>query len=145
MLTGHLLLRTRITIARDFRTRRVAMISRQELQQVLVNLMVNAIQAMPEGGVLTLTTADWTAADGRPGVCVELADTGPGLAEALICELFKPFVTRKQDGTGLGLWISRSIVERYGGDIVARNRPAGQGSGAVMAVLLPCDLAAEVG
>ena len=142
VLTGHLLSRTRITIARDFRTGRQAMINRQELQQVLVNLMVNAIQAMPEGGVLTLATADWTAADGRPGVRIELADTGPGLAEALIGELFKPFVTRKQDGTGLGLWISRSIVERYGGDIKARNRPVAQGSGAVMAVLLPCDAAA---
>ena len=142
VLTGHLLSRSRISIVRDFGTHRVAMINRQELQQVLVNLMVNAIQAMPDGGVLTLTTADWTAADGRPGVRIELADTGPGLAEALIGELFKPFVTRKQDGTGLGLWISRSIVERYGGDIVARNRPTGQGSGAVMAVLLPCDLAA---
>ena len=144
VLTGHLLARTRITIARDFRSSRAAMVNRQELQQVLVNLMVNAIQAMPEGGVLTLSTADWTAADGRPGVRIELADTGPGLAEALIGELFKPFVTRKQDGTGLGLWISRSIVERYGGDIKARNRPAGQGSGAVMAVLLPCDLVGGV-
>ena len=96
-------------------------------------------------GVLTLTNADWTAPDGRPGLRIGLADTGPGLAEALIGELFKPFVTRKQDGTGLGLWISRSIVERYGGDIQARNRPAGQGSGAVMAVLLACDLAVEPG
>ena len=140
MLTNHLLSRSRITIVRDFGTGRLAMINRQDLQQVLVNLMVNAIQPMPEGGVLNLATADWTAADGRLGVRIEVADTGPGLAEALIGELFKPFVTRKQDGTGLGLWISRSIVERYGGDLQARNRPAGQGSGAVMAVLWACDL-----
>ncbi len=139
VLTNHLLSRTRITIRRDFGTRRQVQINRQELQQVLVNLMVNAIQAMPEGGELMLATADWTAADGRPGLRIEVADTGPGLADALIGELFKPFVTRKQDGTGLGLWISRSIVERYGGDIQARNRPGGQGSGAVMAVLLRCD------
>ena len=106
---------------------------------MLVNLLVNAIQAMPEGGELRLLTADWTTPDGRPGVRIEVADTGPGLADALIGELFKPFVTRKQDGTGLGLWISRSMVERYGGDIQAGNRPAGQGSGAVMAVLLRSD------
>ena len=141
VLAKHLLARSRISIARDFASRRVAMINRQELQQVLVNLIVNAIQAMPEGGVLSLATSDWTAADGRLGLRIEVADTGPGLADALIGELFKPFVTRKQDGTGLGLWISRSIVERYGGDIVASNRPAGQGSGAVMAVLLACDVA----
>ena len=145
VLTNHLLARSRITVVRDFGSSRLAMINRQELQQVLVNLMVNAIQAMPEGGVLNLATADWTTADDRPGLRIEVADTGPGLAEALIGELFKPFVTRKQDGTGLGLWISRSIVERYGGDILARNRPAGQGSGAVMAVLLACELAAGVG
>ena len=78
---------------------------------MLVNLTVNTIQAMPEGNVLTLTNADWTAPDGRPGLRIGLADTGPGLAKALIGELFKPFVTRKQDGTGLGLWISRSIVD----------------------------------
>ena len=82
-------------------------------------------------GVLTLTNADWTAPDGRPGLRIVLADTGPGLAKALIGELFKPFVICKQNGTGLGQWISRSIIERYGGDIVARNRPAEQGSGAV--------------
>ena len=139
VLTNHLLSRTRITIRRSYATQRQAFVNRQELQQVLVNLLVNAIQAMPEGGELTLTAADWTAADGRPGLRIEVADSGPGLADALIGELFKPFVTRKQDGTGLGLWISRSIVERYGGDIQAGNRPAGQGSGAVLAVLLPCD------
>ena len=142
LLTKHLLAHTGITIHRDYAGQRLAQINRQELQQVLVNLLVNAIQAMPDGGQLRLATADCTAPDGRPGLRIEVADTGPGLADALIGELFKPFVTRKQDGTGLGLWISRSIVERYGGDIVASNRPAGQGSGAVMAVLLAGDLAA---
>ena len=58
VLTNHLLSRTRITIARDFRNSRLAMINQQELQQVLVNLMVSAIHAMPEGGALTLATAD---------------------------------------------------------------------------------------
>ena len=48
-------------------------------------------------------------------------DTGAGLASEVLAELFQPFVTHKKDGTGLGLWISRSIVERYGGDIRAAN------------------------
>lgn len=136
VLTGHLLSRTRIQVDRDLRATRPAGINRQELQQVLVNLMVNAIDAMPDGGRLTLRTADWADPQGRQGVCIEVGDTGPGLSDELLRALFQPFVTRKKDGTGLGLWISRSLVERYGGDICAGNRPAGEGSGAVMRVLL---------
>jgi signal transduction histidine kinase len=136
VLTGHLLARTRIRIERDFSATRSAGINRQELQQVLVNLMVNAVHAMPEGGRLTLRTADWADAAQRPGVRIDVADTGPGFSDELLRELFQPFVTRKKDGTGLGLWISRSLVERYGGDIRAANRPTGEGRGAVMSVLL---------
>ena len=136
VLTGHLLSRSKIVVERELRASRTAGINRQELQQVLVNLMVNAVHAMPDGGRLTLRTADWADGQGRPGVSIEVADTGPGLSAELIRELFKPFVTRKKHGTGLGLWISRSLVERYGGDIRAGNRPAGDGSGAMMRVLL---------
>jgi two-component system, NtrC family, sensor kinase len=121
VLVGHLLARTRIEVKRDERATLQPAINRQELQQVLVNLLVNAIHAMPEGGTLALATFDTD--DG--GVAIAVADTGPGLGPELTRELFKPFVTRKKDGTGLGLWISRSIVERYGGDIVAMDRDDG--------------------
>ncbi|MEK8048834.1 cache domain-containing protein [Ideonella sp. DXS22W] len=133
VLVSHLLASSRIAVQRHFETTRPAGINRQELQQVLVNLMVNAIQAMAGGGTLTLATRDWADDQGRPGVLLEVADTGPGLDEGLLRELFQPFVTRKKDGTGLGLWISRGIVERYGGDIRAANRAEG---GAAMQVLL---------
>jgi signal transduction histidine kinase len=129
VLVGHLLARTRITVKRDDRASRPAGLNRQELQQVLINLIVNALQAMPEGGELSLRTRDWDTI----GVVIEVADTGPGLSEELLAQLFQPFVTRKKDGTGLGLWISRSLVERYGGDIRARNR---EGGGAVFEVWL---------
>jgi signal transduction histidine kinase len=118
LLTGHLLARTRITIVRGLQATRRPAINRNELQQVLVNLLVNAIQAMAEGGTLTLSTRDVDA----DGVEIAVADTGPGLGAELLRELFKPFVTRKKDGTGLGLWISRSILERYGGDLLAADR-----------------------
>jgi signal transduction histidine kinase len=140
VLTGHLLARTRITVQRDDQATRSAGINRQELQQVLVNLVVNAIHAMPEGGTLLLRSADWQAPDGAPGVAIEVADTGPGLPEDLMGVLFQPFVTRKKDGTGLGLWISRSIVERYGGQLSAENRPEG---GARMTVRLRCEPAPD--
>ena len=145
VLTHHLLARSGIRIERDFRASRNAAINRQELQQVLVNLLVNAVHAMPAGGTLTLASSDWIAPDGAPGVCLRVMDSGAGLADDLLKVLFQPFVTRKKDGTGLGLWISRSIVERYGGDLQAHNRPAGLGSGAVMDVLLRCDSLSPAG
>jgi C4-dicarboxylate-specific signal transduction histidine kinase len=132
VLVGHLLAKTRIAVQRQGRTERAAGINRQELQQVLVNLLVNAIHAMPDGGTLTLGVADW----GDDGVAITVADGGPGIAPELADQLFQPFVTRKRDGTGLGLWISRSIVERYGGDLTAANR---EGGGAVFTVLLKCE------
>ncbi|MDT7836397.1 sensor histidine kinase [Aquabacterium sp. OR-4] len=136
VLVKHLLVSTRIEVRRALQASRPVGINRQELQQVLVNLIVNAIHAMPEGGTLRLATSDWADAQGRAGVRIEVSDSGPGLDEGLLGELFQPFVTRKKDGTGLGLWISRGIVERYGGDIVASNRPGG---GAAMCVLLLCE------
>lgn len=139
VLTGHLLGHTRIQVLRDFRGTRQAGINRQELQQVLVNLIVNAVQAMPHGGTLALSTADWDAPGGQPGLQIEVKDTGAGMGEDLLRELFQPFVTRKKEGTGLGLWISRGIVERYGGDILASNRPTAEGPGACMTVRLLCE------
>ena len=133
LLVDHLLARTRIAVQRRFSAQRQPSLNRHELQQVIVNLLVNAIQAMPDGGTLTLATRDSTETD---GVEIEIADTGPGLGAALIAQLFMPFVTRKKDGTGLGLWISRSIVERYGGDIRAADRTDGI-SGALFTVTLP--------
>ncbi|WP_234413664.1 cache domain-containing protein [Ideonella sp. A 288] len=132
VLVGHLLAKTRIGVLREYAARRRPSINRNELQQVLVNLIVNAIHAMPDGGVLSLSTRDV----GERSVEISVADTGPGLPEELMDQLFKPFVTRKKDGTGLGLWISRSIVERYGGDIRAGNQ---RGGGALMTVVLQCE------
>jgi two-component system, NtrC family, sensor kinase len=125
VLAGHQISRTGITVQRDYRATRQPHLNRQELQQVLVNLMVNAAHAMPGGGTLTLATRD----EGSDAVLIEVADTGTGLSDELLARLFQPFVTRRPDGTGLGLWISRGLVERYGGDITAANRGEG-GTGA---------------
>jgi len=131
VLVGHLLAKTRIDVQRRCDSTRTVAINRQELQQVLVNLFVNAIHAMPDGGTLELAVRDW----GDDGVAIAVIDTGPGLAPELLAQLFQPFVTRKREGTGLGLWISRGLVERYGGDITAANREDGV-RGAVFTVLL---------
>ena len=131
VLAGHQIARVGIQVQRDYRATRQPAINRQELQQVLVNLLVNAVHAMPEGGTLSLGTRDV----GEDGVEIEVADSGHGLSDELLARLFQPFVTRRPDGTGLGLWISRGLVERYGGDIRAANR-GGRQAGAVFTVVL---------
>lgn len=141
VLVQHLLSRTHITVRRDGRATRRALINRQELQQVLINLIVNAIQAMPAGGTLTLTTRDsGDAPDAQ--VEIDIADTGPGFPASTDGARFRPFVTTKKEGTGLGLWISRSLVERYGGDIRASNRTDGV-TGALLTVTLPVEMQAS--
>lgn len=138
VLVGHLPAKMLIHIERDLRAKRRPAINLGELQQVLVNLLVNAIHTMHDGGTLRLASRD--VADDM--VEIEISDTGPGLGPELLAELFKPFVTRKKDGTGLGLWISRTIVERYGGDIRAADRSDGV-SGAVFTVALRTEAAIE--
>ena len=136
VLTDHALRERSIRVQRDFAPGLRAIINRQELQQVLVNLLMNAVAAMPAGGVIALSGRHQRLDDGSDGVALAVADQGSGLPESVKNGLFQPFVTHKKDGTGLGLWISRSIVERYGGDIRAANRPAQEGRGAVFTVWL---------
>ena len=118
VLVGHLLKKGNIAIEQHFDSTRNVLCNRNELQQVLINLMVNAIQAMPEGGVLTLAAEDWDEADMPLGLRLVVTDSGPGISDEDRERLFKPFFTAgKPGGTGLGLWVSQSLVERYGGRI----------------------------
>lgn len=121
LLVGHLLSHARISVARDTRAQTRAGINPQELQQVLINLLTNALQAMPDGGDLWLSTFDEVDTHGRSGVAIEVGDSGGGLDAQARERLFRPFFTTKTDGNGLGLWISIGLVERYGGNIRAEN------------------------
>jgi signal transduction histidine kinase len=120
----------------------------QQLGQVFLNLFLNAIQAMPGGGQLTITTAlrAWERLDGEgpggrgPVVEVAVSDTGPGVPAHALREVFQPFFTLKHHGTGLGLSISRRIVEDHGGWIRAESPP---GQGATFRVFLPLPSAAR--
>jgi len=135
VLVAHLLAQTRIQVVRDLQATQRVGLNRQELQQVIINLLINAIQAMPQGGTLRLITWDWTDDQGACGALLQVQDSGPGLAPGVAERLFRPFFTTKNDGNGLGLWISLGLVERYGGGIVAGNREDGH-SGAVFSVRL---------
>ncbi len=102
----------------------------QALTQVFINLMANAIDAMPDGGRVTVTTA----VSGDDAVAT-VADTGPGLAEADLPHLFSPFFTReKPQGMGIGLFVCRGIVADHGGSLSAANTLDG---GAAFTVRLP--------
>jgi two-component system, NtrC family, sensor kinase len=128
VLVGHLLGKTHIEVVKDYRATRRAGFNRQELQQVLLNLIINAIQAMPQGGKLVLRNRDWIQAGAACGVVLEVQDSGPGLTPKVRERLFRPFFTTKNDGNGLGLWITQGLVERYGGSLEADNAPEGGAS-----------------
>nr|MCU0763260.1 cache domain-containing protein [Hydrogenophaga sp.] len=105
VLVSHLLSQTRIQVQRDFQAKARVGFNRQELQQVCINLVINAIQAMPQGGELCLSTRDWASSEGS-GATLTVQDSGPGLSAEVRERLFRPFFTTKNDGNGLGLWIS---------------------------------------
>lgn len=124
VLVRHLLKRGNIVVDQQIESERGIAINRNELQQVIINLLVNAIQAMPDGGTLALAARDWDE-DGTPcGVALVVADTGAGIAAENLNRIFDPFFSTKgQGGTGLGLSVSYGLVERYGGRIGVESAP----------------------
>jgi signal transduction histidine kinase len=91
---------------------------RDKLRQVFLNLILNGVQATPRGGCLTVTAAPSPSVEGEPPfVAISFADTGEGMAPAVIARIFDPFYTTKEGGTGLGLAIAQKIVESHGGRI----------------------------
>ena len=125
---GDIAVETRIASTGDVR------MDAGELQQVLINLIMNAVQAMDGAGTLTLSARD-VAQDGVQGVQIAVQDSGPGIPDDLIDEVFAPFYTTKRaEGTGLGLSISQTLIQRAGGLITVRNLAGG---GACFEIWLP--------
>ncbi|MDZ7316055.1 MAG: ATP-binding protein [candidate division KSB1 bacterium] len=106
----------------------------EQMQQVLVNVLLNSIQAVSEGGKITIHCREMQAFGNRPAVEIVVADNGPGVPPDLMGQIFDPFVTAKEDGTGLGLSIAAQIVHNHGGEIFADNLPGG---GAQFTIRLP--------
>jgi C4-dicarboxylate-specific signal transduction histidine kinase len=99
---------------------------RVQLQQVMINLIINAIEAMADAGDGSRELTIVSGIDDADDVLVEVQDTGPGLDPKKLDRLFQSFYTTKPDGIGMGLAISRSIVEAHGGRLsAAPNRPCG--------------------
>jgi two-component system NtrC family sensor kinase len=133
-LVQHLLTRAAIEVRLDNTAGRLVLMNRTELQQVVVNLIVNAIHAMPDGGRLSIETRD-SDRNERAGVEIVVSDTGIGMDPERAAKVFDPFfTTKRQEGTGLGLSISQTLVTRQGGAISVASRP---GEGATFTVWLP--------
>jgi len=111
-----------------------------EIRQVVSNLVANAIDALPVEGALRIRVhhARELTNSNRPGGKIVIADTGSGISTAHRKKLFEPFYTTKQDvGTGLGLWVSREIVQKHGGNIALRSSVVPGHSGTVFSIFLP--------
>ncbi len=132
----------RVNVERRDRARRVVTCLDGEIRQVLSNLIGNAIDAMSQkNGRLLIRSRESTEwRTGRRGVSLTVADTGSGISRDTISRIFEPFFTTKGDkGTGLGLWISREIVERHRGSLRVKSRHATHRSGTVFVLFLPCE------
>jgi signal transduction histidine kinase len=104
-----------------------------QIRQVILNLFMNAVDAMTDGGRLTITTQ--FLADDREAL-ITVSDTGPGIEENIMPNIFEAFITNKERGTGLGLTISHEIILEHHGRIQAKNNPE---RGATISIWLPVD------
>jgi signal transduction histidine kinase len=104
----------------------------KQMQEVFLNLIRNAAEAMPEGGTLTITTVLESGF-----VRLDFADTGFGMSGEVMDKIFYPFFSTKEKGTGLGLSVSQSIIKIHGGEIKFKSKP---GEGTTATVLLPITL-----
>jgi two-component system, chemotaxis family, CheB/CheR fusion protein len=111
-----------------------------EIRQVISNLLMNALDATPAGGKITIhvfDSPDWRAGKGR-GCRMIIADTGSGIASQHRSRIFEPFFTTKgENGTGLGLWVSSGIVSRAGGSLRVWSTQQPGRSGTCLSVFLP--------
>jgi len=105
----------------------------EQLRQVVLNLLLNALDALGSGGQIEVAAEEHTA---QKKVTLTIADNGPGITASIRDKLFEPFVSSKASGTGLGLTICRRIVENHGGTITVENRPTG---GAIFTIQLPAE------
>ena len=115
-LVKHELDSKRAQVKCDYKSSINVMMNRQELQQVLINLLINSVHSIEAGGDILISTTNWS----RLGITISVRDNGHGLSREELNRVFDPFfTTNKKSGTGLGLSVSYGLIRRYGGEIVA--------------------------
>ncbi len=131
-----------IKVLEQYRSNTRILCFENDIRQVFNNLIANAIDAMRTGGRLLIrahASTDYGVPDGRPGVRITVADSGHGMSPATLARVFEPFFTTKDlQGTGLGLWISKGIVERHQGRLSVRSAQAEGCHGTLFTLFLPC-------
>jgi signal transduction histidine kinase len=120
-----------VIIAKELQPVPETMADPMQLQQIFLNIVLNAVDAMPKGGRLGVRTSF----EAGPGLIhIEISDTGNGISKEHADKIFHPFFTTKPKGTGLGLAISKQLIEQHGGSIAAAANPSG---GTVFRIELP--------
>jgi PAS domain S-box-containing protein len=144
-LQAHRLQINQIVVEKEYRDEMAITEFSAELKQVFLNLIGNATQAMPHGGRLRISmrkSIDYSSA--RGGVRISVCDTGSGIEPEDAKRLFEPFFTTKSsDGTGLGLWVSKGIIEKYQGTIRFRSLRLGDRHVTCFSVFIPGAVAAH--
>jgi signal transduction histidine kinase len=134
-LLAHKLAATGVTVERDEEPGLPAVqADPQQLKQVFVNVLNNAIEALPEGGVIRIAVRRAEPVEGQRTVRIVVSDNGPGILPELRDSIFEPFFGTKAEGTGLGLWVARRILSEHGGGIELE--PAGP-TGTAFSLWLP--------
>ncbi|MCU0579097.1 MAG: GAF domain-containing protein [Desulfobacterota bacterium] len=124
---------SRVTVQKELTPVPQVYCDERQIRHVFYNLLLNALQAMPQGGVLTIRTAPPAGPD-QPWVVCEIRDTGGGIPPELLHNIFNPFFTTKASGSGLGLSIVHKIITRHYGEVDIDNRP---GEGVSFFIKLP--------
>ena len=139
-LFGQRLARKNIRVNAECKRGAVATCLSDEIRQVIANIVSNAMDAMPDGGLLRIRvtkTRSWE--EERPAsIKIVVADSGHGISPTVMERIFEPFISTKEaTGIGLGLWVSDGIIRKHGGTIRVRSRAKAQPTGTVFMVSIP--------
>ena len=115
----------------------IILAERDQIQSVILNIVMNAIDAMPNGGYIYI---DIDYQEDPKGIIVKIRDTGEGVDQTIIDHLFDPFITTKDDGIGLGLYLSNEIIKDHGGHIQIESKVS---KGTIFKIWLPTNLDPE--
>lgn len=133
LLVSHALDNQNVSIIKNYQSSCPVEVNYQQVQQVIVNLILNASHALDGPGTIELETHDWIQNDKVKGAIINVIDHGKGISSNHIAKIFDPFFTTKESGTGLGLSISYGIIRRQGGDIEVESH---EGKGTTFSVYL---------
>jgi signal transduction histidine kinase len=127
----------RITVERDFHEISSIWLRKGEVTQVISNLVANAIDAMPTGGLLRVVVSE-SSGNGKRGILLVVRDNGLGIEQKHLAKLFDPFFTTKKNlGNGLGLWIVKQFVEGMNGTIAVESDTASKDKGTTFSIFIP--------